>query len=112
CAVSGSVLSWPVGGSCGNQGSVSFRTTINSGICNPITNSAKIDSDEPPPALDSNIVSSAVNGGCPSPTFTATRSNTPSSTPTRTATLTATPTATSSATPSASPTRTSTATQT
>ena len=112
CSVSGGNLTWNVGGACGNTGSVSFRTIVNAGVCNPISNTAMIDSDDPPPAETSNTVSNTVTGGCPSPTFTVTPSNTPSATPTRTATPTATPTATSSATPSASPSRTGTPTAT
>lgn len=115
CSKPGSVVNWTVGSTCGGVQSVSWWGTISGACGQTITNTAGIDSDDPPPPSFSNSVYTGIF--CvPSPTRTSSRTPTtgpsitvtPTHTPTRTSTLTSTRTAT----PSASPTRTHTSTAT
>lgn len=107
CTVAGSTLTWNPSGACGNSGSVNFRATVNPPGCNPISNTAMIDSDDPPPAVTSNTVITTLSGGaCATFTFT------PTASPTRTATLTNSPTPSASPSKSPTPTYTFTATRT
>jgi hypothetical protein len=104
CSESGGVITWPVGGACSNSGTLTFKASVNAGYsCGQmVSNTASIDSNDPPPKVDSNTVDTALQGFCstrtPTPTATVTQTPSPSATITRTVTPTSTPTATATLT--------------
>ncbi len=109
CGDTAGIVNWSIGGTCAGNAGVTWWGTVNSCLA-PVTNTAFIDSADPPPAVASNSVVTSILG-CPTntPTITATPTNTATptatgtptftGTPTRTPTVTSTPTATFTATP-------------
>jgi hypothetical protein len=112
------VINWTVGGTCAGALAVSW-TGIVSGACgSSISNTAGIDSDDPPPPVMSNQVVTNIGGCTPTftPSYTATNTVSPTPTnsplPTFTFTRTATPTQTKTSSPTTTWTWTSAATGT
>jgi hypothetical protein len=66
CSESGGVITWPVGGACSNSGTLTFKASVNAGYsCGQmVSNTASIDSNDPPPKVDSNTVDTALQGFC------------------------------------------------
>ena len=113
CTSSGGAVSWLIGGTCAGTAGVTWWGTVTGACGNAVSNTAFIDSTDPPPAVSSNTVNTTILG-CATNTATNTPTNTPTITPTNspTATPTNTPLITNTATnsPTNSPTATSTST--
>ncbi len=98
CGMAAGTVNWAINGTCAGNAGVTWWGTVNAADCGPITNTAYIDSADPPPPAPSNSVYTNISSCASTPT------NTPTRTPT--ATLTSTPTNTNTLTPTQTPTNT------
>ena len=108
CGMSAGIVNWSINGTCAGNAGVTWWGVVNAADCGPITNTAYIDSADPPPAAPSNSVYTTITSCASTPTNTPTR--TPTATPTNSPTNTPTRTPTNS--PTLTPTRTPTLTPT